>query len=355
MRVLVLLVAVLGCTLVGCGYDPDSSVYDATGNPENFPDRAVKLVDDIQTGRLTDYDSVMAVFGGLYTSHAELLDDIRWTRVIERLGVKFRMIAERCADAGLQEYDRAAKFYKLASLARPRDDRLQYLSALYAVWEEALTDSMISPVFNPDSSQLELPRRISLLKYFLLGDTLHQRFAQDHLLPELLGSLSLEESMSASATHNFSAADKAFVVSQGITHEPIHEKLASFTEPAIDLVAAQIVPHPGGWYAAELYFMPIDSLTANYTVALRFASADTATAPSVDNHLLTFDFHPPNPTSTWHVGRIAAVYRRLVYHGLPTEVSVGLYATRSDSVQFVRVRDSGEPLLTLPSSTFRVR
>lgn len=340
--------------LAGCGYNPDSPVYDTAGNPDGFPVAAVKLIEAVQGGQLNSFESLVGAFGDLYTTSPELLDDYRWRAVIERLGVQFRIKAEKGAEAGIVGYRSAAQYYDLASMARPKDERLQQRKELFAGWLQAIEDSIIPPDFDPVKKPVPASTELSLMKYFLLGDSLHRRFAEQMLLPELsvVGSLS-KPGIEAGA----SVSDRCFLKLLRLTQETPRGKIGTFTEPTIDLVAAQIRPQAGDWYAAELYFLPHQKLTADYTVAFRMTARDTVgqSGTAAAGHDLAFDFHPVQPTSGWKNGELAGVYRRFRYTGAPVELAIGLYETAADSAHYVRVGETGERLLVLPATTFQAK
>ncbi|HVP06555.1 MAG TPA: hypothetical protein VMS71_01845 [Candidatus Acidoferrum sp.] len=339
-----------------CGYNPDRPAYDTTLNPDGYPIAALKLIDRIDNGQLVEFDSITAAFGDLYTTNAELLDDPRWLAVVERIGAKFRSQADRWVKEGIPSYLKAARYYSLAALARPGDDRLRERHQLFAVWEHAVTDSIVAPNFDPQKSAFDLRGRLALLKYFMLGDSLHRDFAQDYIIPQLFGGRAPDRVLNPSLTRDLSIADKCFLEMLGAKHEPFESRIAAFTEPRIDLVAAQIVHQHDDWYAAELYFVPQESLKVNYTVALEIPTSGSQKEPATAlSRALAFDFHPDLPTSHWRANQMAAAYRRFRYIGPAQPVLVGLYDDRPDSTRYVRVQESGEPLFTLPVTVFVAR
>ncbi len=349
-RLLIALSFLLILLLVACGYNPDTPSYDTIANPDKYPARALRLIDGIESGRLADYDSILTAFGDLYSNNAELLDDSRWLRVIERLGAKFRFRAEQFVGQGMHSYLQASRYFALASLARPQDDRLKGRHLLFASWEKAVADSLIPPEFDPQKSQLDVKARLELLKYFELGDSLHREFAREYVLPQLFAGRSLQKALNSSATHELSEVDKCFLNMMNVGHEPVESVVGSFTEPRIDLVAARISRRHGDWYAAEFYFRPQDSLENDYAVALNLPAATSETGLS--NGGVALDFHPQIPTTHWRPGHIASAYRWFRYGGALQSVTLGLYERHGDSTAYVRVAESGEPLLALPSSVF---
>ncbi len=356
MRTVLIIALVIATFTAGCGFNPDRPAYDTTLNPDGFPIAALKLIDRIDSGGLVGFDSITTAFGELYTTNAELLDDPRWLAVVERIGAKFRSQADRWVKEGMPSYLKAARYYSLAALARPGDDRLRERHQLFAVWERAVNDSIVAPNFDPQKSTSDLKSRLALLKYFMLGDSLHRDFAQDYIIPQLFGGRAPDKVLNPSLTRDLSIADKCFLEMLGAKHEPFESRIASFTEPRIDLVAAQIVRQHDDWYAAELYFVPQESLKVNYTVALQIPTSESAKVQATAvGKALAFDFHPDLPTSHWRTNQMAAAYRRFRYAGPAVPVLVGLYDDRPDSTRYVRVQESGEPLFTLPVSVFVAR
>jgi hypothetical protein len=349
-KLLIRLFIVSVLSLISCGYNPDTSSYDTVANSDKYPARALRLIEGIESGRLADYDSIIAAFGDLYSNNAELLDDGRWLKVIERLGAKFRFRAEQLVGQGMRSYLQAARYFTLACLARPQDDRLRSRHLLFATWEKAIADSVVPADFDPQKSQLDLKGRLALLKYFELGDSNHRQFAADYILPQIFAGRSLQKAFNSSVTRDLSAADKCFLDIMDVRHESFESVVGAFTEPRIDLVAAQIVRQRGDWYAAELYFRPLDSITTDYTVALELPNPASSDSSRSDSQLLALDFHPEIPTTRWRPGSIASAYRWFRYGGSLKSVAVGLYERQGDSTAYVRVAESGEPLLALPSS-----
>ncbi len=343
---------ILAAIVVGCGYDPSTPAYNTSANQDKFPADALNLLDGIESGRLADPEAILAEFGDLYSNNSQLLDDPRWLKVIERLGSKFRFRAEQFVGQGMKSYLQAARFFGLASLARPTDSRLRARHQLFATWEKAVADSVASPNFDPQKSPLDLKGRLTLLKYFLLGDSAHQRFAQEFVLPQILAGRSLPKALNSSTTHDFPAADQCFLDVINVRKQTSEERVGGFIEPRVDLVAVQIVPQHGDWYAAELYFRPLDSMKYDYTVALEMTAPDSSSLGRTDGRLLAFDFHPTVPTTRWRPNKIAAAYRWFRYGGPVAPVSVGVYTRSGDSTAYVRVQDSGEPLLVLPPTIF---
>jgi hypothetical protein len=348
-----ILSAVIVALLLGCGYDPEQPVYDTTKNPGEYPPQAVLLIDRIDKGTLLEHDSITYAFADLYTNHPEMLDNKDWLQIISRLGVKFRYHADNLVEQGIANYDQAASLYTLAAFARPSDERLQNRRLLFSAWERARYDSLIPAGFDPETTPIGLDDQLRILRYFMLADSTSRQFAEEFLVPRVLNAPAVESAFeTVPGRRQLSTADKCFLTTLGFTYRGPGQPLASFAEPAIDLVASQITAQPGGWYHAELYFIPRESLQVDYTIAFRISNS-----PVIDSGMtettrwVPFDFHPAKPATTWKAGEIAPAYRRFAFSGPIGDFAVGLFQTSPDSAHFIRLRDTGEPLLVLPAST----
>ncbi len=352
MRYTILLTFISLLLLSGCGQDPSKAVYDTKGNPENYPARACLMLEQIESGELAKYDDITNSFGELYTSFPELLDNLQWQQLIERLGVKFRFRADQLVDSGLVWYREASKLYTLAAFARPMDDRLQLRNAMFATWEKAISDSIIAPDFDPVKTPVSVPDQLRILRYFLLDDSIHQQFAVEFLVPRILNKHAAESAMKVVGPQQLSVIDKCFLSTLGFKYRGPGQPTASFAEPAIDLMASQISRQPNGWYHAEFYFVPRESLKADYMVALRVHVPDTISSdPQSTFKQLSFDFHPNKPATAWKAGELSPAYRRFALAGPISQVAIGIYEKSADSAHFVPLRDTGEPLVIVPSSS----
>ena len=77
------------------------------------------MLESIESGDMPNYDDITNSFGELYTSFPELLDNLRWQQLIERLGVKFRFRADQLVDSGLVWYREASKLYTSGGFCPP--------------------------------------------------------------------------------------------------------------------------------------------------------------------------------------------------------------------------------------------
>lgn len=357
MRKLIPLLSVFILVILGgCGQDPSKSVYDTKTNPEGYPARACLMLEQIESGELATYDDITTNFGQLYTSFPELLDNLQWQQLIEKLGVKFRYRADQLVDSGVVWYREASKLYTLAAFARPLDERLQHRNSMFATYEKAVQDSVIPPNFDPVTVPIEVPDQLRILRYFMLDDSIHQQFAGEFLVPRILNRHAAEAAMKVVGPEQLPVIDKCFLTTLGFKYRGPGQPMASFAEPAIDLMSCQIARQPNGWYHAELYFVPRESLKVDYTIALRLAIPDSSAAnPATTFRQLSFDFHPSRSTQTWKAGELAPAYRRFAHPGEISQVAIGIYEKSADSTHFVSLRDTGEPILVLPRSVIKSR
>jgi hypothetical protein len=334
--------------LLGCGYDPDTTVYDTLANPDGYPKLALNLIDGIEKGQLATYDAITASFTELYSAQPDLLDNPQWEKIVGRLGIKFRLGADSLAALGIQRYREAADLYTLASFARPLDQKGQERKQLFDVWLAAVRDSIVGPSQFADPRSAIMADQLALLKFFLMGDSLHQKFGQDFLLQQLLDMDSVEAALKPSSTHPLTEVDRCFLAVSGLKKYTGSGSIVTFGEPGIELVAARITRQRGNWYAAELYFIPQDKLKDDFSIALRITPADSAgaNAPSP----LVFDFRAQPATTSWMKGNVYGAYRRFVCDVPLGKVEAGLYNRRADRIEFAPIRESGRPLFALPAS-----
>lgn len=348
MMRIVLCICAASFAFLGCGYNPDTPVYDTLANPDGFPQPALNLVNGIEKSQLATYDAITSAFGELYSTRPDLLDNTAWEEIVSRLGVKFRLRADSLASLGIAHYRQAGEFYTLASFARPLDQQGQERRLLFDAWEKAVRDSVIDTSRFTDAANAGITERLTLLKYFLLGDSLRQRFGQDFLLQQLLDMDSVEAALKPSSTHPLSAVDRCFLAVTGLKKYSGSGQIVTYGEPGVELTAARIHHESGHWYAAELYFIAREKPVDDYSIAFRVSPRDSSGA--VSETPLTLDFHAQPQTSTWLPGDVYGTYRRFLSDGPPERIDIGLYIRRADRIEYVPVRESGKPLFQLPLS-----
>ncbi|MFZ5979302.1 MAG: hypothetical protein ACOYVF_01600 [Candidatus Zixiibacteriota bacterium] len=344
--------------IVACSkYDPQTPVYDTAKNPENFPDMAIALIDGIESATLTSYDTILASFAELYTRHNELLDDKNWSKVVERMGAKFRFRAEVSAAEGITGYYRAAELYALAAFAQPHDSALKETDRLFNVWKKEVLNSPLAARCDSLGTGVEFEQQLRLLRTFLFDDSLHFLFGHEYLVPSLLGQYISGTPLADSVMERLNLPDKAFLAWLEAYKEPITDKIIYYTEPVIDLVTAQILPLGGDWFTAELYFIPRDTVPIDYTVALR-ANMARDVLPSGEKmpkmKVMPFDFYPEKPSSQWEIDKIAVAFHKFYCPGPKGLFSVGLYQKGTNPFKFNPVWLSGFNFYTLPDTVLKL-
>ena len=347
---------ILVVLLAACGeYDPQKPVYNTAANPDNFPPMAINLLDSIENGSLVGYDTIVLAFAELYTQHGELLDNAKWTDVVQRLGLKFKYYAEQVLPEGVGKYYPAAEWYSLASFARPDDESLEQASEMFGVWKKAVDDSTLAAKFNTPGYEANFSEKLDLLRDFIFDDSLHQAFGRKYLIPALLGQYSAENPVPASITDSLSLPDKAFLTCLGFYDKPLEGKIIEFTDPEIELVTCQIRPLGDDWFRIELYFLPKDSVTADYTVALRGNIAgDVPNLGNQGRNIIPFDFAPELPSSQWVRDKLELAYHKFYYPGTKGRFSVGLYEKGTNPLKYIPVWRSNYNFYTLPDSVLRI-
>lgn len=347
------LAAFLIAFCLGCGYNPDTAVYDTLANPDGFPEPALNLITGVEKGQLATYDAITEAFGNLYSSQPDLLDNPQWEKIVTRLGIRFRMRADSLASAGVTNYHHASELYTLASFARPNDQKVQERRLLFDVWEAAVRDSLIDPARFDAAHHAGLSEQLSLLKHFLLGDSMHQQFGREFLLQQLLDMDSVESALKPSSKTPLTALDRCFLSVVGLKKYTGSGAMVIFGEPGVELVAAQITHESGSWYAAEMYVIAKEKPRDDYSVALRISQRDSTGNPK--ENPLVLDFRAQPLSTTWLPGQVYGMYRRFLCDTPPVRADVGLYVHRTDQIEFVPVRESGRSLFTLPASALATK
>jgi len=350
---LILLLVIL---TAGCGeYDPQKPVYNTADNPENYPEMAINLLNGIENGSLVGYDPIILTFADLYTEHGELLDNDKWAEIVKRLGLKFKYYADSLLPEGINKFYPVAEWYGLAAFARPDDETIKQAGELFAVWKKEVDDSTLASNFNKPGYEAEFSEQLDLLRYFIYNDSLHREFGREHLVPALLGLYTAGNPVDTSITEHLSLPDKAFLTYLGFYDKPIGEKLINYTEPEINLVTAQIRPLGDDWFRIELYFLPKDSVTVDYTIALR--GNITGEVPNLGNqgrNIIPFDIAPEIPSSQWVKDKLAVAFHTFYYPGAKGRFSVGLYEKGTNPLKYNPVWRSRYNVYTMPDSVLKV-
>jgi hypothetical protein len=346
----VLLWAGVICLLaLSCGYDPDRPVYDTTLNPDGFSSDALAVLTAIESDSLSGYAAITDAFGKLYSARPELLDNIDWQSVIQRLGASFRYKADRLASQGLSHYTRAAELYTLAAFARPKDSRSVQQRDLFDIWVRAIEDSLISDSLFRSNKGLGLIPRLRIAKAFVLDDSLSALFANRYMIPPLFYANPQLNLLNIKVLDSLSAPDRAFAAYLNLVQKPGHGRLAAFSNPGIDLLAAEIIPAGPGTWRAAFYFVPRQKIDSGLTVAFRLKAINPTAAGSGE---ITLDFQPVIPTNRWKSGKVAVAFRTFQYAGPPVECLVGLYDNGHEHPRFAALDGTLEGLHHLPAGIF---
>lgn len=345
------IIIILLVVLAGCGYKPEKPVYDTKANPEDFPQTACALLERIESRRLTDFESITNAFARLYGENPSLLDNDDWHKVISRLGAKFQYFGDQEAEKGIEHYRRAGGYYDLAAFARPDDLSALKQSRLFSAWQQGIVDSIVETtgldalLSNPAS----LGDRIDFVKRFIFGDSLHREFARQYLVHQLLGRPGQDKAAADSVINRLTTVDRVFLSSLGLADMPFDDPVAQFVDPAVDLIAYQLVRLGEHDYRAELYFVPRKRITTDYTVALRIDTRDSARSERfAGSGHYTFDFYPDEPTSQWAVNEVTAVGRLFTFRDPVTDIEVGLYAEQDRRGGWASIAGVTDSVITLP-------
>ncbi len=337
-----MLIVGLAVALAGCGYNPNKPVYDTADNPDNFPAPALELLEAIENGQMTTLTDITSSFGNLYTLHSELLDNDNWRQIIDRLGSKFRYMADTLTNRGLDGYYRAAEFYELASFARPGDKQIRRRAALFAAWHRAGDDPLIDLASITGQNKIDPNAILTLTRYFMLADTLSQSFFADYLAAPLRAKLA------SLSPDTLAVADRLLAAKAGLADTPAVEPIASFGEPAIDLLALRLERIDSGRVIAEAYLIPRESVPCELAVILQLNSDDPALSEMTENlQSTTCDLQPVSPSETWQPGQVTLVSRRFQYPGTPSTISVGIRDNGSSPARYLMSADGERTFVPL--------
>jgi hypothetical protein len=336
-KIIVILLGAL--VFVSCGHNSNKPVYDTVKNPDGFPPQAVQVIDQMDKGLISQFDSISNTFGELYSSHPNLLDNPQWTKVINLLGVKFRIRGDSLAALGPSNYSSACGMYTLASFARPEDERALARKTLFETWERAILDSLINPSAESISREMKISNQLNILKYFILGDSIQRQFGRDYLLSQIMNTDSVDAALKPSSPTPLSVIDRCFLSVLGFRKYTSNSQIVTFSDPAIDLIATRITPQAGHWYAAEFYFIPREEVKTDLAIALRVAEKDSTGIEQQQKRVL--DFRPLTPSSTWKKGELQAAYRRFYCENPLSNIEIGLYDRVQDRIVFLPLKQSG--------------
>ncbi len=330
--------------LAACGYDPDQQVYDYTLNPDGFPPPALEILKGIENDSISGYQHIVDAFGALYSEQPQLLDNPDWQAVIQKLGAKLRYKADNLVLAGPAMYSAAADLYTLAAFARPNDVRSVEQRDLFDLWNKAIADSLVRVSDWSAEKTPALSARLKIARAFVLDDSLAGVFAKKYLIPRLFFPSADQNMLNLQPHASLTDADRAFANYLGLNVRPPQERLATFSRPSIEFLAAEFIPAGKGMIRAAFYFIPRQKIDSNLTIALRLKGSDPTAAGSGEINL---DFQPENPTTKWKVGRVAVAYRKFRLSEATQETLVGLYDNAAAEPRFVEIEGTGQRLLAV--------
>jgi hypothetical protein len=307
---------------MACGDDPDAPVYDTVNNPNQFPSVAVNLIDDIESDQVTNFDEIVSRFADLYTTESTLLDNDEWKQVIDRLGGKFELRAHESLKQGITGYTDAASNFMLASFAHPGDNDLLGLSRLFSTWQDRVKEDSTGRYAH--LAEADLAERVQVLRQFELADSVSRVFSREYLRPAILGDGLA--SFGVDQLKQLKPVDRCLLDYTGLGSYPWTRALATWGDPKIKLVAAEIKATRPGWYLAEMYFVADIPLEKDFTIALQAMTEDSLLDISkAQVNYIPFDFSPATPTSQWPEKRIMATAKSIYYGAELKRAKVGFY------------------------------
>lgn len=330
--------------VAGCGDDSAKRVYDIKSNPHDFPQMALGLLENIESGKLDTYDAIAGSFGQLYVDNPELLDDKNWQEIVHRLGDVFRLRANELVAQGVEYYAQAAGLYTLAYFAQPKDAQLKHMSSLFSVWLQGVEDTSLA-VYK-DIKGKDNPRyQIGRVRRLYFGNSLEREFAETYLVMQVLAPLVQRQSEEIAG---LSVPDRAFLSTLNLVDFSTDDPPVRFLEPRCDLAAYRVEALEGDSLLVELYFVPQENLVRDYTIALAVPSAagTGSTGQSTAPRSLT----PEIASSQWVPGRVMAAWQVVPVTGPTDSLSVGLFENVEDQARYAPIADCVDKLKKLPAT-----
>jgi hypothetical protein len=305
--------------LLGCG-QADDQIYDTDANPDQFPQMAVRLLEDIKADRLIGSQAITDGFGELFTEHAELLDREDWKAVIDRLGLKFGRMADSLTSLGFESYGLAAEYYQLGAFARPQDDELVRRARLFTSWLGAIDNRFVNLAPMISGESLSDDALLDITRYFVLWNTDHRRFFEAELRGAFANDFNTDPGQ-------LSTGDQALVVTAGLTDEIKLESLVDFNTAPISLVACEVRQFDSLTYRAELYLELTGEIEADLQARVHLEFAD--------KERLTVYFTSLPPVDQWLPGQLMAGSAIYEAKENPARVWISLYdLTQGEYVPF---------------------
>lgn len=326
MKRISIIIIAFAATFAGCGEQANEQVYDRENNPHGFPNQAVVLLEQVESGKLATFDLIAQSFNDLYTNHPELLDNTHWREVITRLGGEFETRADEFAARGIDYYAQAGGYYTLAAFARPDDKALLEKSRLFEGWTDALR-SLTSNPLRRDTSQT-LTGITQVTRELMLGDSRQQEFARQYVIDNYLQPLVRD-----SGVAHLPTADQAFLSWLGMARLTRYEPLVVFSQPPVQLITARTsLDRPN--LRLELYLMATDSLESDWQLALLGVNPDAD----------TIFVAPQPPTSEWRPDAVQVVTQQVNYVHPDNGVALGLFLGKDGTYRWSSAEGKSGPI-----------
>lgn len=334
--------------LSGCGFNAEEPVYDTAKNPDGFPQKALQMLDDVQSGKLEGFDAIAGAFGDLYTENTELLDSQPWRAVIDRLGSKFSYTADTLRKKGIESYRAAAEYYQLASFARPEDKHLYQRALTFDTWRKAFDNGFLDLAAVVDSADVPLSKYLEVARYFVFGADPRREFYKDNLKIEIVDRLKKSGLVTPQALESLDAADRCLVAYLGLSDEHDNSPLASFENPSIDLAACQITQIDSTSYIAEAYIIPHEKVSGDLTVAVRMSMSDSSQPSGLNYSQL--QLRPEQPSSEWKSGGLLAAARQFDLPVPPGALQVSVIDRSEGRAKYLEMADGAGSFYKLDDS-----
>ena len=347
---LCVLIALSLLTIAGCGYNPEQPVYDTKANPDNFPPEALTLLNGIESGSLNSLMSIATAFGELYTNQPEMLDNQNWHKVIERLGAKFKWFGDNNRDKGLESFTTAGEYYQLASFARPDDPEIREQAALFASWLRAVVDTSFAPAVVISDEPASASQIAAFTRRFIDGTDTDRLFFETYLWAPFKAKIDRLHLLDSAALAELLPIDRVAVIDAGLVDTPIADKIARFTNPAVDLVACQVQRLDTGRVTILLYMVPRENVAEQLSAALRVLKFPAGAPPPDTNSdyrypqaLLT----PKQPTDFWPMDEVTRVVDTFLCREPAIAVSVTLLSLANEQMESLTVDGSTDKQVIL--------
>ena len=341
-----IVITLLAGLITACGSDStEGTIYDTSKNPHSFPQLAVDLLDNIESGKLGDYDAIVGAFGQLYMDQSDLLDNSDWQSVVNQLGHRFRRYADSLADGGVEYYAQAAGMYTLASFARPKDEEIKHLARLFGVWQEGVGDTSLA-VYRDIKGRSNLSYQVDRARRYLFGNDLQREFAEKFLVEQSLRRLAMTD---PSEAQHLSTSQRAFLASLGLIDYPVDNPIVKFTKPDCGLIAYELLPivensfRVEDSFRVEVYYIPTEPIARDYTIAFWLNMGEDES-----DGYLPFDFAPQKPTSRWQTGEVSAAGYSFSFDGDFSSLSFGLYVKEGGQAVYLPIVGSDKTVARLP-------